>query len=128
MLYVMVVIYTNKHITFNKGKCIGHMELLIDRMSQTSVTSVTTQKTMDGLVQLDTFTPPLHQLSSKVKQPQDELLDSFKSQFTRNKSSIGTTNLAKMQIDTDNSDPALQKPYPIAMKHYELVKDEINKF
>ena len=44
MLYVMVANYTNKHITFNKGQCIGHMEPPIDRMSQTSVNSVTTQK------------------------------------------------------------------------------------
>ena len=42
--------------------------------------------------------------------------------------SIGTTNLNKMQIDTGNSDPVSQKPYRIAMKHYDWVKDEINKF
>ena len=32
-----------------------------------------------------------------------------------------------MQIHTDNSDPVSQKPYPFAMKHYDWVKDEINK-
>ena len=32
-----------------------------------------------------------------------------------------------MQIDTGNSDPVSQKPYPIAMKHYDWGKDEINK-
>ena len=32
-----------------------------------------------------------------------------------------------MTIDTGNSDPVSQKPYPIAMKHYQLVKDEIEK-
>ena len=32
-----------------------------------------------------------------------------------------------MQIDTDTSDPISQKPYPIAMKHYDWVKDEIKK-
>ena len=32
-----------------------------------------------------------------------------------------------MQIDTGNSDPVLQKSYPMAMKHYDWVKDEINK-
>ena len=37
------------------------------------------------------------------------------------------TNLNKMEIDTGNSKPLLQKPYPIAMKHYDWVKDEINK-
>ena len=28
---------------------------------------------------------------------------------------------------TGNSEPVSQKPYPIAMKHYQWVKDEINK-
>ena len=32
-----------------------------------------------------------------------------------------------MAIDTGTTDPVSQKPYPIAMKHYEWVKDEIEK-
>ena len=32
-----------------------------------------------------------------------------------------------MKIDTGTSDPISQKPYPIAMKHYQWVKDEIEK-
>ena len=55
----MVANYTNKHITFNKGQWIGHMEPWIDKMSQKSVNSVIMQKMMDGQVQLDTFIPPL---------------------------------------------------------------------
>ena len=58
MLCGMVANYMNKHITFNKGQCIGHMEPPIDRMSQTSVNSVTTERMMDEMVQLDTFTHP----------------------------------------------------------------------
>ena len=41
--------------------------------------------------------------------------------------SIGTTNLTKMQIDTGTTNPVLQKPHIIAMKHYDWVKHEINK-
>ena len=37
------------------------------------------------------------------------------------------TNLTKMQIDIGSSKSVSQKPYPIAMKHYNWVKDEINK-
>ena len=29
------------------------------------------------------------------------------------------TPLTKMAIDTGTSEPVLQKPYPIAMKHYQ---------
>ena len=67
MLYVMVANYANKLITFNKGQGIGHMELPIDKMSQTSVNSITPQKMMDDLVQPHNFTTPLHYLSSEVK-------------------------------------------------------------
>ena len=63
-LYVMVANYTNKHIIFNKGQCIGHMESTIDRMPHTPVKGVTTQKMMDDEVRPDTFkitfaSPPL---------------------------------------------------------------------
>ena len=32
-----------------------------------------------------------------------------------------------MTVDTGNSKPESQKPYPIAMKHYQWVKDEMEK-
>ena len=32
-----------------------------------------------------------------------------------------------MTIDTGNSEPVSQKLYPITMKHYQWVKDEIEK-
>ena len=127
MLYVMVAHYINKHATFNKGQCIGHMEPLFDNMSLMSVNSVITQKMMDDQVQLATFTPPLHNLSLEVKLYLDRSLESFKSQLVKDESSIGTTNLTKMLMDMGNSKPVSQKPYPIAMKHYDWVKDEINK-
>ena len=38
-----------------------------------------------------------------------------------------TTPLTSMMIDTENSDPISQKPYPITMKHYQWVKEEIEK-
>ena len=41
--------------------------------------------------------------------------------------SIGTTPLTEMTPDIGNSDPVSQKPYPIAMKNYQWVKDEIEK-
>ena len=32
-----------------------------------------------------------------------------------------------MQIDTGTSESVSQRPYPIAIKHYDSVKNEINK-
>ena len=37
------------------------------------------------------------------------------------------TLLTEMMIDTGISEPVSQKPYPIAMKKYQWVKDEIEK-
>ena len=41
--------------------------------------------------------------------------------------SIGMTPLTSMSIDTGTANPVSQKPYPIAMKHYDWVKNEIEK-
>ena len=40
---------------------------------------------------------------------------------------IGTMPLTQMSIDMGDSDPISQKPYPVAMKHYQWVKEEIDK-
>ena len=55
------------------------------------------------------------------------LLQEYESQFTKDETTIGTTPLTSMTIDTGTADPVSQKPYPIAMKHYQWMKDEIEK-
>ena len=55
------------------------------------------------------------------------LLQEYKSQFAKDETTIGTTPLTSVPIDTGTTDPVSQKPYPIAMKHYQWVKDEIEK-
>ena len=55
------------------------------------------------------------------------LLQEYESQFAKDEMTIGTTPLTSMTIDTSTANPVSQKPYPIAMKHYEWVKDEIEK-
>ena len=49
------------------------------------------------------------------------------TQFTRDETSIGTTPLTSITIDTGASDPISQKPYQIAMNNYQWVKEEIEK-
>ena len=66
-LYVLVANYTNKHVTFNKGQCIGHIEPSIDHMPQTSINSPTTQTMIDEYLQPDTFTSTLHTLPGDVR-------------------------------------------------------------
>ena len=55
------------------------------------------------------------------------LLKEYKSQFTKDETSIGTTPLTSMTIHTGTTNTVSQKPYPIAMKHHAWVKDEIEK-
>ena len=57
----------------------------------------------------------------------DTLLKEYETQFAKDETSIGTTPLTEMTINTGNSEPVSQKPYPIAMKNYQWVKDEIEK-
>ena len=75
----------------------------------------------------DTFNPPHHELSTAVQNDLDLLLWGYESQFAKDETSIGTTPLTSMTIDTGTSKPVSQKPYPVAIKHYQWVKDEIEK-
>ena len=99
----------------------------VDNMPQTPVNSIIMQKMLDEQVQWDTFKPPLHNLSQEIKQSLNKLLETFKSQFAGDETSMGTTHLTKMQIGTGTSEPVSQRLYPIAMKYYDWVKKKINK-
>ena len=104
------------------------MEPSIDYMPHTSVSSLTTQKMIDEHIQPDTFTPPLHTCLGYVKKLLNQLLETFKSQVAQDETCINTTHLTIIQNDTGYSQPVSQRPYPIAMKHYDWVNNEINKF
>ena len=78
-------------------------------------------------VQLDAFNPLYHNLRPSIESKLDALLKEYASQFTKDEISIGTTPLMEMTINMGTSDPVSQKPYPIAMKNYQWVKDEIEK-
>ena len=125
-LHKLVANYTDKHD--NKRQGIGHIEPSLDHMPQMSINSLSTQKMIDEHVQPDTFTAPLHTLPIDVTKLLNQLLVTFKLQFAQYKTGISTTYLTKMQIDTGDSEPVLQRPYPISMKHYDWVRNEIIKF
>ena len=126
-LQLLAANYTNKHFKFNRGQCIGHVEPSSDHMPQTSINSFTIQKIMDEHFQPDTFTSPLHTLLDDVMKSLKQLLETFESQFAHDETSIATTHLTKMQLDTGNSEPVSQRPYPIGMKHCDWVGSELNK-
>ena len=78
-------------------------------------------------VELDTFKPPCHKLKQHIERRLTALVKEYDSQFAQDETHIGTTPLTEMTIDTRTSELVSQKSYPIPMKHYQWVKDEINK-
>ena len=77
---ILVSNYTNKHVTFNKGKYIGCLEpaimdgTTIDDSESHSTHSITLQKMMAGQVQPDIFDPPCHKLKSGIQSKLDTIL------------------------------------------------------
>ena len=128
---ILVSNYTNKHLTFHKGEYIGHLEPAVpDSTDQRDIhhtNSVTLKKMMSETITPDTFNTPWHETSAPIQDNLKLLLQEYESQFAKDKTTIGTTSLMSMTIDTGTANPVSQKPYPIAMKHYQWVKDEIEK-
>ena len=131
---VLVSNYTNKHPMFHKGEYVVHLEPAImdnntiDQTETHQTNSITLKKMMAETVTPDTFNPPCHELSRTVQNELELLLQEYESQFTKDETSIGTTPLTSMTIDTGTSDDHIsQKPYPIAMKHYQWIRDKIEK-
>ena len=103
-LHVMVANYTNKHITFNKEQCIGHMEPTIDWMPQKAKNSVTTQRMVDDQVQPDTFTPPLHCLPLKLQCSLDQFIGLLQNTICKWWNEHWHDRFDKNQTDTGTSD------------------------
>ena len=58
----------------------------------------------------------------------EELCECFPEVFSKNSEDIGRTNLITMDIDTgDHPPPICQKPYTLALKHYEWVQKEVDQ-
>ena len=96
---ILVSNYTNKHITFNKGEYIGHLEstftddTTIDQTDTHSTNSVTLQKMMAEQVKLDSFDPPHHKLKTRTQNKLGAPLKEFETQFAKDETSIGMTLL-----------------------------------
>ena len=130
---ILVSNYTNKHLTFHRGEYVRHLEpavidnTTIDQKETHLTNRITLQKMMAEQVKPDVFNAPCHELSTNIQNDLNALLKEYESQFAKDKTSTRTTPLTSMTIDTGSPDPVSQKPYPIAMKHYQWVKEEIEK-
>ena len=130
---ILVSNYTNKPVTFNKGEYVGHLEPMMEGTPQTTESpdvltthSITTEKMTLEEVEPDTFKPPHDKLKQHIETRLTALLKEYDSEFIQDENFIRTTPLTEITMNTGNSELVSQKPYPIVMKHYQWVKDEIN--
>ena len=82
---------------------------------------------MPEKVQPDIFDPPHHKLKPGIQLKIDTLLTEGATQFAKDETSIRTTPLTDITINTVDSEPMSQKPYSIAMNNYQWVNEEIEK-
>ena len=99
----------------------------IDQTEAHQTNSVRLRKMMAEQVKPDVFNALHHKLTTNIPNKPDKLLKEYESHFAKDETSIRTTLLTSMMIDTGNSDPVSQKPYPITLKNYQWVKEEIEK-
>ena len=66
------------------------------------------------------------EIDQKYKDQFEELCERYKDIFSVDSTDIGKTPLLQMEIETGNSPPICQKPYTLALKHAEWVKQELN--
>ena len=123
---ILVSNYTNKHIMFNKGEYIGCLKPTIEEIPQTTenpdsptMQIIINEKMSEEKVEQDTLKPPCHKLKQHIETKLTQLLKEYNSQFAQDETSIGTTPLTEMTIDAATSELVSQKPYLIAVKHYQ---------
>ena len=79
---------------------------------------------MAEYVQQDTFNPSCHKVRPSIESKLKALLKEYTLQFAKDE----MAPLTEMTIDCmGNFYPVSQKPYPIAVKKYKWVKEEIEK-
>ena len=66
-------------------------------------------------------------VNKQTKNDLERLLEVNHDAFTQDERQIGTTHLIKMSIDTNEHPLIAKKPYALALKHYDWVRDEIDK-
>ena len=87
---ILVSNYSNKHVTFNKGLQVGHLENIdkeensppYENSDAHTTSTLTTKKMMSEQVEPDAFEPPQHKLKQNIKAKIEALLKEYESQLT----------------------------------------------
>ena len=108
---ILVSNYSNKHLTFCKGEYIRHLQPTViddtttEQKGTHQTNSVTFQTMMVETGTPDIFNSPCHGLFNTIQHELNTLLKEYECQFAKDKTSIGTTLLTSMMIDTGASNP-----------------------
>ena len=66
-------------------------------------------------------------VNKQTRHDLERLLQENNDAFAEDERQIGTTPVIKMSIDNGDHPPIAKKPYALALKHYNWVRDEIDK-
>ena len=91
---------------------IGHLEPPIDDLTQIPINSATTQGMLPETIKPDSFTPPKYQLDSTTQQQLENLLGTFKDQFAKDETTIGTTPQYRCQLTQETQIQSHKNPTP----------------
>jgi transposase InsO family protein len=69
---------------------------------------------------------PSVSIPDEAKRELNKICDAFPDIFSQHAGDIGHTKLVTMEIDTGDHMPIAQKPYNLALKHYEWVQGELD--
>ena len=103
---ILVSNYSNKHVIFNKGEYLGHLENIDEEDNSHpnthTTSSFTKKKMMLEQMEPDAFKPPCHKLKPNNEAKLEALLKEYESQLAQDEMTISTTPITKMSIDTGN--------------------------
>ena len=66
-------------------------------------------------------------VNKQTRHDLERLVEENYDALTEDEKQIGTTSLIKMSIDTSDHLQIAKKPYALALKNYDWVRDEIDK-
>ena len=64
-------------------------------------------------------------ITPEWKQKFEELYEKYKKVFSKDSADIGKTPIIQMEIDTGDNPPVSQRPYSLALKHVDWVRQEL---
>ena len=99
----------------------------IDDSETHSTHNITLEKMMAEQVQPDILDPSHHKLKPSIQSKLDALLKEYETQFAKDETSIGTTLVTEMTINTGDSEPVSQKTTPYSDEELPMGKGRNQK-